>query len=110
MLIVNALQTPPLFIANEAFRGLPQWQAVLREGSTVLCATESWVPRRGGGVISVVRRNINSVIDTPRFAWNSLPASPYSLYKQRESWDSPFEMILPQPNEVRWPKGKSTDL
>ena len=44
MFIVSALQTPPLFIANEAFRGLPQWQAVLREGSAVLCTTESWVP------------------------------------------------------------------
>ena len=38
MLIVNALQTPPLFIANEAFRGLPKWQAVLRRGEhSALC-------------------------------------------------------------------------
>ena len=53
---MRRLQTPPLFIANEAFRGLPQWQAVLREGSAVPCTTESWVPQRGGGVTSVARR------------------------------------------------------
>ena len=31
---------PSLRGRNEAFRGLPQWQAVPSEGSTVLCATE----------------------------------------------------------------------
>ena len=46
--------TPTLFIANEAFRGLPQWQAVLREGSAVPCTTGSWVPI-GRGVISEAR-------------------------------------------------------
>mgnify|MGYP006967165546 CR=1 FL=1 len=55
MLIVSALQTPPLFIANEAFRGLPQWQAVLREGSAVPCTTESWVAQSDGGVPNKVR-------------------------------------------------------
>ena len=44
MLIVCVLLTPPLFIANEAFRGLAKCQAVLREGSAVPCTTESWVP------------------------------------------------------------------
>ena len=48
-------QTPPLFIANEVFRGLPEWQAVLREGSTVPCATESWVSQSDGGVPSEAR-------------------------------------------------------
>ena len=31
---------PSLRGRNEAFRGLPKWQAVPSEGSTVLCATE----------------------------------------------------------------------
>ena len=43
---MSALQTPPLFIANEAFRGLAKCQAVQREGSAVLCTTESWATRR----------------------------------------------------------------
>ena len=30
----------PLRGHNEAFRGLPKWQAAPSEGSTVLCATE----------------------------------------------------------------------
>ena len=68
MLIVSALQNPPLFIANEAFRGLAKCQAVLREGSAVPCTTESWVPRRGGGVTSVARSK-NICINTPHFVW-----------------------------------------
>ena len=69
MLIVSTLQNLPLFIANEALRGLPQWQAVLREGSAVPCTTESWVPRRGGGVTSVARSKKICIINTPHFVW-----------------------------------------
>ena len=36
----NQRHCPSLRGRNEAFRGLPQWQAVPSEGSTVLCATE----------------------------------------------------------------------
>ena len=39
---------PPLFIANEAFRGLAKCQAVLREGSAEPCTTELWVPTGRG--------------------------------------------------------------
>ena len=85
MLIVSALQNPPLFIANEAFRGLAKCQAVLREGSAVPCTTESWVPRRGGGVTSVARSKKICIINTPHFVWNSLRPMGSSLYKQRDS-------------------------
>ena len=59
MLIVSALQTPPLFI----------------EG----------VPRRGGGVTSEARSKKICIINTPHFVWNSLRPMGSSLYKQRDS-------------------------
>ena len=59
MFIVNAQQTPPLFI----------------EG----------VPKRGGGVTSVTRSKRDRLIKTPHFVWNSLRPSGSSLYKQRDS-------------------------
>ena len=47
-LIICALQAPPLFIANEAFRGSTKCRAVQSEGSAVPCTTGSWVPEGRG--------------------------------------------------------------
>ena len=35
-----------------------------------------------------------SITLSPHFVWNSLPALPYSLYKQRESWHNVIFLIL----------------
>ena len=59
MLIVSALQIPPLFI----------------EG----------VPRKGGGVTSAARSKKIYIINTPHFVWKSLRPMGSSLYKQRDS-------------------------